>query len=346
MSEEQDISLEEKIKESKPVVLKPTRRFSARVLDLILVGAAITPIIYFGDLYTFHLHNYIIVQIIFACTFFAYDLLMTVLFGATVGKLLLGLGVTKDTGERIPVANAARRSFFLLVAGLGLLIPPVTIVTTSISYVKARKKVPLIWEKGNRTYAHKITTLRCLWSSLLVVAIAAVFAVPVVADMLKVVPYTGFITALQYNEDYDAVEGKYISSLKQSGREYDESYYKTHKLYSSEGFGYLFNESGFVRGFTYKSIAKYDEDYSAEERDIVAIGITTLLVSDKNNRATYNVSLESFTKIFEHPFENHDISAGGVRVVHTAEPLYEGYEITYTVTFSDYTAETQATETT
>ena len=258
--------------------------------------------------------------------------------------MLAGLGVTKDTGERISFAGAVKRSFLLLVVGLGLLIPPVTIAATTIAYLKARKQKKLIWEKGNRTYAHSITALRCMWSTLLVVAIAAVFCIPIAVNLLTLVPHTGDITPAEFAEDYDAIQVKYLKSVSDAAREYDPAFYDENKLYNADGFRYITDDAGIVKGFIYTSIAVYDDKYTTEERDLVIIGIASLISSDRSNRGTYNVSLESFTRIFEFPFQDHDITAGGVRVVHSAVPQNDGYLVTYTVTFADYEMEVSTDE--
>ncbi len=341
---ENESSISDKIKESKEVVLKPTRRFFARVLDLVVVTAAVIPLVYFCHFTELSVKNYIIVQVIFAAVFLVYDFLMTFFAGATVGKMLAGLGVTDENLGKISFAGALKRSCLLLVAGLGLLIPPVTIVMTILSFIKSRQKKTLIWEKGNRTYAHYITALRCMWSSLLVVAIAALFISPVAIDMLRLVPYTGQITGEQFNADYDAIEKKYLKSVDDAGREYDPAFYKENKLYNMDGFSYITDSEGTVKGFTYSTITIYNEKFTSEERDLVIIGLAALISSDKDNRATYNVSLESFTRLFEMPFEDHDITSGGVRVIHKAVPQNDGYLITYNVSFAEYSAEVDTDE--
>ncbi|MBP5261002.1 MAG: RDD family protein [Clostridiales bacterium] len=341
MSEDINVSVskEEKVEEAKLVAVKPARRFAARVLDIAFITSLLFPVVYFLGFTEITVRNYIIVQAMLAALFLIYDWLMTAVLGATVGKLLLGLGVTKDTTEKITFAGALKRSVLLLAAGLGLLIPPVTLVTVIVAFVMGRQKKKLIWEKGNKTYAHHLTGLRCAWSVFLIVALAMIFASPVVADQLKLVPYTGFIDQPKYEADYDAIEKKYLKSLKNSGREYDPDYYSSHKLYDAEGFNYTIDDAGFVRGFTYSSVALYNDSYSSEERDLVIIGITTLVTSVENNRATYNFSLDAFTKIFEKPFEDHDVTSGGVRVIHHAIPQSDGYLVTYSVCFTDYLEE-------
>ncbi|SCW30113.1 RDD family protein [Ruminococcaceae bacterium YRB3002] len=312
--------------------IKPTRRFFARVFDMVIIAAIFIPVIHFSDMREFTLVNYLIIQGLYTVSFFIYDALMTAFFGRTLGKMLLGLWVTNKDGMDIGFINAVVREAMLLVMGLGLLIPPVTVVMCILSFAKAVKNKPLIWEKNSKPFANKITVLRCIYSTLIVVVFIVICMLPITIDYFTLVPHTGDLTAQEFVEDYEAISRKYMKTLSEAGRGFDPAYYDANKLYDSDRFEYLMSADGKVDGFKYYSFVKYHSSYSPEERDLVVIGITTLVASIRDNRVTYNMIMEYFSKVFEEPFRSHDITGGGIRVHHDAEETVGGYRVTYTVT--------------
>lgn len=322
----------EKISKKEKITLKPARRFFARAFDLFIVATLCLPIYYFLGIKEFTFTNYLIVQGIYTGVFFLYDFLMSLICNATVGKLLLRIGISKDNDKRLGFAGALVRTSILLVTGLGLLIPPVTLVTGIISILLIRKKKKLLWERGNKVYAHHLTGIRICWSVLFVIALALVFQIPIAVDYFTLVPNTGNITTQQFEENYEVLSVKYLQSIENGGRKIDRTYYDDNKLFNMEGFSYLTDENGTVTGFTYKTLVKYDDTYTAQERDIIAIGLITMITADKHNRATYNMILSSFSKVFDEPFVNHELIGGDIRVKHQTRMTTEGYSITYTVT--------------
>ena len=314
------------------VTLKPTRRFFARLFDLFIVAALCIPIIYFIGIKEFSLTNYLIAQGVYTGMFFAYDFLMSLICNATVGKILLRIGISRDDDKRLGFVGALSRTFILLVTGLGLLIPPITLITGIISIILIAKKKKLPWEHKNKVYAHYLTGIRVCWSVLFVIALALVFQIPVAVDYFTLVPNTGNITVQQFEENYDVLSVKYLQSIENTGREVDKDYYDSNKLYDREGFSYLTDENGTVTGFTYKTLVKFDDTYTVQERDLLAIGLITIITADKNNRATYNMILSSFAPVFDNPFTEHELTGGGVRIKDQIRMTTEGYSITYTVT--------------
>jgi len=315
--------------------VSPARRFFARIFDMAIVFAALLPVCHYSGLLKWSVSNYLFIQFIYTLTFFVYDLVMNTAAGGTCGKLLLGLAVAGEKNSHLGIFKSFIRSLIFIVAGVGLLIPPVTVVTTVICFIMKRKGKTLPWEKKAPVYAHHITGLRVTWSALLVVAIVLLGMIPSIISYLRLVPHSGDITVDEFKEDYDVIEVKYLESLNDTGREYDPKFFESNKLYNSQDFMIATDENGVVKGFTYGDVVPFGKEYDANDRDLVVIGISTLIASRKENRSTYNISLSTFSIIFERPFDAHDITAGGVRVVHSCKKGLDGYVVIYEVSFAE-----------
>lgn len=315
--------------------VSPVRRFFARVFDMAIVLAVLLPVYHFAGLLSLSVHNFILIQVIYTGVFFVYDILMNSISGGTCGKMLLGLAVTGGTKSHPGIGVSFVRSLLFITAGAGLLIPPLAAVTTFICFVVKLNGKTLPWESKAPVYAHHITGLRVAWSTLLVAAILLVGMIPSIISYLRLVPHTGNITEVEFREDYDVVEGKYLASLDDTGRAYDPSFYESNKLYNMPEFKFSTDENGIVKGFTYADAVPPGEEYGTQRRDLAVMGITTLIASVKSNRTTYNISVSNFSAVFERPFEDHDITSGGVRVIHTSKKGPDGQLVIYEVSFAE-----------
>jgi len=313
--------------------VSPARRFFARVFDMVIVFAVLLPVYHFAGLLSLSVRNYFLIQILYTGAFFVYDLLMNSIAGGTCGKMLLGLAVAGETMSRIGIGISFVRTLLFITAGAGLFIPPLTVVTTVVCYIVKLNGKTLPWESKAPVYAHHITGLRVAWSTLLVTAILLVGMIPFIFSYLKLVPHTGDITEEEFMEDYDVIEGRYLASLDDAGRTYDPSFYRSNKLYNMQDFRFNTDENGIVKGFTYADVVPHGKEYETQRRDLAAMGISTMIASVKANRTTYNVSISNFCAVFERPFEDHDITSGGVKVVHTSKKGPDGQLVIYEVSF-------------
>ena len=316
------------------MTVKPVRRFLAKLIDISVVSSTLVPIMYFAGIREITAGNLIIAQACLTLSFFVYDLFFTMLFGRTAGKLLLNLQITEQDDSKLSYYHAGIRSVLSISAGLGLLIPPLTIAALIFNFVMTKKEKPLPWDRYAKVHAHDLTGLRCTWSALIVVAFIIIVMIPVAVDKMKLVPYTGSLTEAEYIADYDAISEKYIKALENSSRVVDTEYYSANKLYDSEDFAFITGEDGEVQGFTYGLNIKYNQTFPAEKQDTLVMGLLTMIASQRDNRSTYNYSVKMFDPVFTSPFTGHDITNAGVNVVHEATEWGNGYHISYKVTFT------------
>ncbi|MBR2523015.1 MAG: RDD family protein [Clostridiales bacterium] len=317
------------------MTVKPVRRSFAKLIDISVVSATLVPIMYFAGIREFTAGNLIIAQVCLTLSFFVYDIFCTFLFGRTAGKFLLNLQVTEHDDSRLTFVHAVIRSGLSLVMGLGLLIAPFTVIAVIISFVMTKKEKPLPWDRYAKVHAHDITGLRCTSSVLIVIAFIILVMLPVAIDQMKLVPYTGSLTEVEYKADYDVISEKYIKALEGSSRVVDKDYYSANKLYDSPDFAFIAGEDGEIKGFTYSLNIKYNQTFPAETQDTIVMGLLTMIASQRENRNTYNYSIKMFDPIFTSPFTGHVITNAGVTVIHEATEWGNGYHISYKVTFTE-----------
>lgn len=108
----------------------PVKRMLARFVDsviwllLSLVVAIPFAFIFGVGLDTSQLDNYL-GQLVAGLIVIAYEIIMVTRTGATVGKRLLGIKVTTESGDPPGIEVAARRMLLLLVYNLVRIVPPV-----------------------------------------------------------------------------------------------------------------------------------------------------------------------------------------------------------------------------
>ncbi|MDR0588623.1 MAG: RDD family protein [Burkholderiales bacterium] len=74
--------------------------------------------------------------------------------GFTPAKWLFGIKVTQPNGELLSFSRALRRSFYVYFAGLGLMLPLVSLITQLLSYRKLTKTGTTFWDKSCDTIVH------------------------------------------------------------------------------------------------------------------------------------------------------------------------------------------------
>jgi uncharacterized RDD family membrane protein YckC len=99
-------------------------------------------------------------------------------FGTTPGKWLFNIFVEAKSGGRLSLAAAFRRTFGVLLYGLGMLIPIVSLLAQVISYVRLTDRGETHWDRaaGSQLRHGPITAARAVLILLVIVGIAVVLA--------------------------------------------------------------------------------------------------------------------------------------------------------------------------
>ena len=125
------------------------------------------------------------------------------LFGTTPGKWLMGLRVTDENGQRLPLAAAWRRTWRALWYGYGGFIPVYSIVRLYTSWKAEQAEQPLEWEDGSELRAAPWKAWRgAAWAA----AVLALLAATVLVGLKTCQPtHTGDLTVRKFAENYDYI---------------------------------------------------------------------------------------------------------------------------------------------
>ena len=125
------------------------------------------------------------------------------LFGTTPGKWLMGLRVTDENGQRLPLAAAWRRTWRALWYGYGCFIPVYSIVRLYTSWKTEQAEQPLEWEDGSELRAAPWKAWRgAAWAA----AVLALLAATVLVGLKTCQPtHTGDLTVRKFAENYDYI---------------------------------------------------------------------------------------------------------------------------------------------
>ena len=74
-------------------------------------------------------------------------------FGATPGKFLLGLRLTRSDGSYLSYWEGGKRTFLVLAVGMGFQIPVLGLVLMGVSLWRVYRDRPLFWEAGDQAYS-------------------------------------------------------------------------------------------------------------------------------------------------------------------------------------------------
>ena len=187
----------------KPYVHAPVRRHIARSFDLLLCllpwylvlqAAGVDPKARLTSIW---------LSILGMVTMLVLEPLLLHLFGTTPGKWLMGLRVTDENGQRLPLAAAWRRTWRALWYGYGCFIPVYSIVRLYTSWKAEQAEQPLEWEDGSELRAAPWKAWRgAAWAA----AVLAPLAATVLVGLKTCQPtHTGDLTVRKFAENYDYI---------------------------------------------------------------------------------------------------------------------------------------------
>lgn len=147
-----------------PEVYAPFRRIFARVLDLQIITMftvlieiklfSLSPASAFGASVLFLLDAIFLLFV---------EPLLLHLFGTTPGKWILGLGVRDNYGEKLTYQEALKRTATMWVRGMGLSLPPISLICLIISIRKYKNGDTLAWTFHSEITEKDEKSIRALW---------------------------------------------------------------------------------------------------------------------------------------------------------------------------------------
>lgn len=191
-------------KDVQPKIYGPWRRFFARELDTILYAMLLGLM----DFYWFpgDMPNWLDTVGILALTLFLEPLQLH-FFGTTFGKWIFGITVTDLDGHRMFYSEAFRRTMGVLVFGLGLNVPVVSLWRQWRSYRSYADGMELVWEEDSELTIRDDSNLRFLAA---IGAAALLFGGTILAAIPSYwPPNRGDLTAAEFVENYNWYAAKY-----------------------------------------------------------------------------------------------------------------------------------------
>lgn len=211
----------------------PWRRYFARTLDLELYSTAwmlfCTLVLRLNMSQVSAWRNISIIAASLLLTF-SVEPLMLHRFGTTPGKWLLGLKVTRSDGSFFSVKEARERTGGVLLKGVGLEIPLVSLVTNVLSYLRCCRGEEQPWELWGETWSDGGDGRDTFWERPgAVLRTAGYIGAEVLLAALTVAailfaatpPHRGDLTVEQFADNYNALarfSGSSAAELDAEGR--------------------------------------------------------------------------------------------------------------------------------
>lgn len=191
-----------------------------------------------------------------------FEPLMLTAFGTTLGKAIFGIRVESASGGRLSYAEAARRTWGVLLRGLGLGLPVYTLIRQYRSYRACVDREPLPWDDGVNYTFKDVRAWRVLAYIAATVAVGLAGFGIMTLDMLP--PNRGPLTVAEFAQNYNSLAELY--DMDSAGRlttegafaEFGEgAYYERYDVFNQptgSDFTYSFKD-GSVRtvSLTYES---------------------------------------------------------------------------------------------
>ena len=153
---------------------------------------------------------------------FLFEPLLIHFFGTTLGKLIAGIYVYDENGNKLSYLAALKRLAHLFLEGMGLGVPIVVIILNIISCKKCNKD-ELEWDK-NVSYTYRNTTDMKLIAC---IALVALLALPqfFLENVSRLPPNRGELTVAEFCENYNFYSdiyhpGNYYYDLDENGKWY------------------------------------------------------------------------------------------------------------------------------
>ncbi|MBE5776155.1 MAG: MerR family transcriptional regulator [Clostridiales bacterium] len=181
----------------------PWKRFFARMLDLILCGALSSLLL---D-YALGLYMPLLSAAFALVLMWLSDTVLLHLFGTTVGKWLLGIYVTRDSGANMSLGESFRRACHVLLRGMGLNLFGVQLLCMFFArrHLLERRCTP--WDYENEVQFLSRTKGKNALAATLAAALLLSSGLAHRASQLKelVPPNRGDITLAQFAENYNHI---------------------------------------------------------------------------------------------------------------------------------------------
>lgn len=167
-------------REATSLTVHPWRRWFARLTDLLLFSLVFGGVLGMVSPTSAIWESDFVIGLLMALAWIPIEALLISSFGATPGKALLGISVSKKDGNPLDLGGSFSRAIKVWFFGLGVAIPIVTLFTMAAAFRSLKKEGMTRWDKeGGTEVAHKnvspaaIAFLTLLWIGLLwVMAIA------------------------------------------------------------------------------------------------------------------------------------------------------------------------------
>lgn len=150
---------------------KPWRRFWARWIDIMLFSIFGGLLLYSFDF--IYSTNEIVLGLIILAAYVFVEAITLSIFGTTFGKWLLSIKITKEDNTRLTFVEALNRSFVVYIAGLGLGIPILSLITLVSSYSELKKDKITRWDKKGHfvVVMEKVSVIHSILVVILILAI-------------------------------------------------------------------------------------------------------------------------------------------------------------------------------
>ncbi|HEY0334325.1 MAG TPA: RDD family protein [Stenotrophomonas sp.] len=172
---------------------RPWRRYFAKTIDLWVLG--LPPSLFAvlviavaapgsADGFVHALDNPIISMLLMMGTWLLAEGLLLSLLGTTPGRLLFGIRVRDASGQRLSTGSAYHRALLVLVQGMGLCVPIVTLVTKFLAHNRLTSSGNTLWDAkvGSTVKCGEIGTIRLVLSVSVFVVLYALLIAVTVAD--------------------------------------------------------------------------------------------------------------------------------------------------------------------
>lgn len=193
----------------------PWRRYLARMLDYslcLLIWNLIQSLVFRTNILSFSAGQEMLNTLAALGLLLLLEPLFLHFLGTTPGKALFDLRLTRSDGSFFSLEQGYRRTALVLVAGLGLMIPLISLATLIFSYLRCRHRKPLLWESTDEAWSDSSNGALTFWElgscparvAGYVGCYAAIIALSVLGSLVAATPrHQGPLTAQEFVSNYN-----------------------------------------------------------------------------------------------------------------------------------------------
>lgn len=144
----------------------PWRRYFARNLDYslcLLIWTLIQALVFRANVLAFSTAQEMLNTFVALVLLLLLEPLFLHFLGTTPGKALFDLRLTRSDGSFLSLGEGYRRTALVLVAGLGLMIPFISLATLIFSYLRCRRREPMVWEGWDEVWSDSTNGTLTFW---------------------------------------------------------------------------------------------------------------------------------------------------------------------------------------